>query len=339
VNPRTPIVVRVSGGRLNAVTVTNPRGKRVSGALAPGGQVWRTTEPLGYATNYAVLARATGVSGRVTERHRTIHTLTPRAQSYPSVVPAPGPDVTVGVGQPVVVRFDRHIPDRAAVERTLRVTTTPAQPGGWYWVSDREVHYRPRVYWRPGSRVSVAVDDYGVDLGDGIYGETDQRLDFRVHDSWIAVADGASERMEVFHNGQSVRLMPISMGKDSTPTHAGPHVISDKRQRFIMDSCSYGVCPPSQDWYRREERFDERISNDGEFVHENPASVAQQGNANVSHGCINLSTDNAAWFFARFGLGDVVEVTNSGGPRLPVWDLYGDWEVPWSIWSQGNAAQ
>jgi hypothetical protein len=33
----------------------------------------------------------------------------------------------------------------------------------------------------------------------------------------------------------------------------------------------------------------------------------------------------------------VVEVANSGGPNLPLWDKYGDWAVSWSKWSAGNA--
>jgi lipoprotein-anchoring transpeptidase ErfK/SrfK len=176
-----------------------------------------------------------------------------------------------------------------------------------------------------------------VDLGGGVYGETDQALNFTVHDSWIAKADGNTEQMQVFHNGQMVKSMPISMGKDATPTHVGPHVISDKQQKFTMDSCTYGVCPGQPGYYRSDEFFTERISNDGEFVHENPASVAQQGSSNVSHGCINLDQANAPWFFQNFGLGDVVEVTNSGGPPLPVWDTYGDWEPSWADWQAGSA--
>src|SRR5205085_11732028 len=142
----------------------------------------------------------------------------------------------------------------------------------------------------------------------------DRSLDFSIHDSWIAKADGNTEQMQIFHNGQQVNAMPISMGKDSTPTHIGPHVISDKQQQVIMDSCTYGVCPPDPNAYREPELWDERISEDGEFVHENPASVNSQGHTNVSHGCINLDTANAMWFFQNFGLGDVVEVRNSPGP-------------------------
>jgi lipoprotein-anchoring transpeptidase ErfK/SrfK len=114
-------------------------------------------------------------------------------------------------------------------------------------------------------------------------------------------------------------------------------VISDKQQQVVMDSCTYGLCPPAPGAYKSTEYWDMRISNDGEFVHENPNTVAQQGASNVSHGCINLSPQNAQTFFNQFNLGDVVEVTNSGGPPLPVWDTYGDWELSWSAWQAGSA--
>jgi lipoprotein-anchoring transpeptidase ErfK/SrfK len=337
VNPLTPIVVHVQRGTLSSVTVTSPRGKQVTGAMSADHTSWQTSEVLGYDSAYEVSAAAVGTDGQPTEQHRTIHTLTPRAQAYPSVVPAPGPHVDVGVGQPIVVRFDKTITDRAAAERTLAVTSTPKQTGSWFWISSREVHYRPENYWQPGTHISLKINEYGINLGAGVYGETDKTVDFTVHDSWVARADGNTEQMQIFQNDQLVKTMPISMGKDSTPTHIGTHVISDKQQKFTMDSCTYGVCPGQPGYYRTDEFFTERISNDGEFVHENPASVSAQGNTNVSHGCINLDQDNAEWFFAHFGLGDVVEVTNSGGPPLPVWDTYGDWAAPWQDWQAGSA--
>jgi lipoprotein-anchoring transpeptidase ErfK/SrfK len=36
--------------------------------------------------------------------------------------------------------------------------------------------------------------------------------------------------------------------------------------------------------------------------------VDSQGNANVSHGCINLSPDNAAWYYNIVHVGDPVTV-------------------------------
>jgi len=198
------------------------------------------------------------------------------------------------------------------------------------------VHYRPKDYWKAGTTIKVHAGVYGVDLGGGTYGETDRDLNLKVHDSWVAKADGNTAHMLIYQNGTMVKDMPISMGKDATPTHLGAHVISDRQRDYTMDSCTYGVCSGPQA-YRSVEHFAERMSNDGEFVHENPNSVGAQGSSNVSHGCINLNAANAEWFFNHFNLGDVVEVTNSGGPQLPVWDTYGDWAVTWSAWQAGSA--
>ncbi|MBO0885053.1 MAG: L,D-transpeptidase [Mycobacterium sp.] len=195
----------------------------------------------------------------------------------------------------------------------LSVTSSPAQPGAWYWLSDTEVDYRPATFWQAHSKITLNIKDYGRDLGGGVYRDADRTINYTVHDSWIAYADGHSEQMVIKQNGRTVKTMPISMGKQATPTHLGTHVISARNRQVIMDSCSFGVCSGPQH-YRAKEYYAERISDDGEFVHENPNSVGAQGNTNVSHGCINLNQANAAWFFQHFGVGDLVEVTNSGGP-------------------------
>ncbi|HEY3262748.1 MAG TPA: Ig-like domain-containing protein [Pseudonocardiaceae bacterium] len=337
VTPITPIVVKATGGTLSAVTVTNPTsGTKVKGGYSDDKTSWTSSEPLGYATAYQVAVDAVDRTGGTVQRTATVHTLTPKAQAYPSFIPPPS--VTdVGVGQPLVVKFDQDIADKAAAEKALVVTATPAQAGGWYWLSKREVHYRPQVYWQAGTTIKLHAGVYGINLGGDVYGQTDRDLTVKVHDSWVAKADGATQQMQILHDGALVNTMPISMGKEETPTHVGIHVISDKQQKYTMDSCTYGLCPPDPKAYRTDEYFAERISNDGEFVHENPNSVAAQGSSNVSHGCINLNNANARWFFDHFGLGDVVEVVNSGGSPLPLWDTYGDWSLSWADWQAGSA--
>jgi lipoprotein-anchoring transpeptidase ErfK/SrfK len=334
--PTTPITVKASGGTLDTVTVTNSAtGTKVKGSLSDDKTTWTSSEPLAYSASYDVVADTLAPDGKKAEEKSTVKTLAPKATAFPSFIPAPS--VTdVGVGQPIVVKFDKDITDKAAAEKALTVTTTPQQTGGWYWLSKREVHYRPQAYWQPGTTIKVHAGVYGVDLGGGVFGQTDRDLTLKVHDAWVAKADGNTEQMQIFQNGNLVKTMPISMGKDATPTHLGAHVISDKQRDYTMDSCTYGVCSGPQA-YKSLEHFAERISNDGEFVHENPNSVGSQGSSNVSHGCINLNAANAEWFFDHFGLGDVVEVTNSGGPQLPVWDTYGDWAVSWADWQAGSA--
>jgi lipoprotein-anchoring transpeptidase ErfK/SrfK len=336
ISPTAPVVVKATGGTLGAVTVTNStKGTKVKGSLSDDKTIWTSGEPLAYGTTYSIDADVTGKDGKKAEQHSTVKTLAPKATAYPSFIPPPSVK-EVGVGQPLVVKFDKDIADKAAAERTLTVTSTPSQPGSWYWMNKREVHFRPQNYWQAGTTIQLHAGVYGVDLGGGTYGQTDRDLTLHVHDAWVAKADGNTEQMQIFQNGNLVKSMPISMGKDATPTHLGAHVISDKQLDYTMDSCTYGVCSGPQA-YRSVEHFAERISNDGEFVHENPNSVGAQGSTNVSHGCVNLDKENASWFFDHFGLGDVVEVTNSGGPQLPVWDTYGDWAVSWADWQAGSA--
>jgi lipoprotein-anchoring transpeptidase ErfK/SrfK len=338
VNPDTPIVVHVAQGRATKVTVTNKAsGAPVAGTLAADGSTWTTTQPLAYAAGYAVGVDVAGPDGVGGHQDLVVSTLAPAAQAFPSFIPPPS-QATVGVGQPLVVKFNHPVRDRAAAQRGLTVTTTPQQAGSWYWLSDTEAHYRPQTYWTAGSTITLKADLYGVDLGGGVYGETDRSETIHIHDAWVAKADGATKTMQIFQNGKLVNTMPISLGSPGYPSHTGPHVISDKQPSVIMDSCTYGVCEGEPGYYKEKVDLDERISDDGEFVHSAPWSVGSQGGANVSHGCVNLSPANAQWFFDHFGIGDVVEIANSGGPQLPLGDTYGDWELSWAQWLKGSAA-
>jgi lipoprotein-anchoring transpeptidase ErfK/SrfK len=337
INPTTPISVAVQHGTVRQVTVTDTHsGKNVPGQTAPDGASWQTSQGLSYNDTYQVAVTAVGADQKVVQRAGTVTTLKPAQQVYPSFIPAPSKN-TVGVGQPLVVKFDHPVSDKAAAERALKVTSSPEQTGSWYWISASEVHYRPENYWQPNTTVTLDAQLFGVDLGKGTFGQINRSETVHVHDSWVAKADGKSETMQIFRNGEMVKEMPISLGSPGHPSHSGPHVISDKQSSIIMDSCTYGVCKGDKGYYREKVDLDERISNDGEFVHAAPWSVGQQGDSNVSHGCVNLSVPNAQWFFNHMGVGDVVEISNSGGPPLPVYDIYGDWELPWAQWQAGSA--
>ncbi|HEY4006331.1 MAG TPA: Ig-like domain-containing protein [Pseudonocardia sp.] len=337
ISPSTPISVSVAHGTLRGVTVTDTKtGQPVPGTLAPDATSWQTSAPLSYADTYQIAASALGAQGRLVQQTGTVATLHPAVLSAVSFR-AVGMD-TVGVGQPVVVQFSKPVADRAAAERAVRVVSTPAQPGAWYWMSNTEAHYRPASYWQPGSTIQVDADLFGADLGKGTFGQANRAQTLHVHDSWVAKADGRTETMQIFHNGALLNTMPISLGSPSHPSHNGPHVISDKKNSIIMDSCSYGVCQGDAGYYKEKVDLDLRISNDGEFVHSAPWSVGQQGARNVSHGCVNLSPANARWFFDHFNIGDVVEIANSAGPPLPVWDTYGDWELSWPQWQAAGTS-
>ena len=330
-----PVAVKADDGVLGRVTMTNEQGKVVQGSLGPDGVSWSTAEPLGYNKQYTLTAEALGLGGRVSDR-MIFQTASPQNLTMPYVMPGDGE--VVGVGQPVAIRFDENIPDRSAAQSAIDIKTDPPVDGAFYWLNNREVRWRPADYWEPGTRVQVSVNTYGVDLGDGLFGQDDISTSFTIGDEVIATADDSTKMLTVRRNGEVVKTMPMSMGKNSTPTDNGVYIIGDRYQELVMDSSTYGVAVNSPDGYRLEVDWATQMSYSGIYVHSAPWSVASQGNTNVSHGCLNVSPDNALWFYDNTKRGDVVEVVNTVGDTLSGTDGLGDWNIPWDTWSAGNAS-
>lgn len=339
ISPDSAILVSLAYGQLDTVTVQNSAGAPVNGAMAipedgSTTPLWQPTEPLLYGESYTITAEATGEDGKQVSATSTFSTATPTAQVFPAIGPLDG--TTVGVGMPIRVFFDQPVTDRAAAERNLIVSTSVEVVGGWNWFSDTEVHWRPQVYWPANTDVRLDANIYGVNLGNGAWGQLDRSIAFTVGASHVSVADAATHTMQVYADGVLVQTYPVSMGSAENPTRGGPHVVIDQERSMVMDSTTYGLALDAGG-YQTAVEYATRISNNGEFVHAAPWSVAQQGISNVSHGCINLSPERAAWFFDFSQIGDVVEVIN-GGPSLgPVdGDIY-DWAIPWETWLQGSA--
>ncbi|CAN5549623.1 Ig-like domain-containing protein [soil metagenome] len=329
-----PVTVTAEDGVLGAVTMTAKDGTVIPGQLSRDGLEWSTSEPLGYNKRYTLNAQSLGLGG-VTSRQMTFETHSPENLTMPYVLPNDGE--TVGIAQPIAVRFDENVPNRIAAERAIKVTANPPVEGAFYWLSNREVRWRPEHYWKPGTTVDVAVNTYGVDLGDGLFGQENLTTHFTIGDEVIATADDNTKTLTVRVNGEVVKTMPISMGKNSTPTDNGSYIIGDRFSHLVMDSSTYGVPSNSPNGYRTEVDYATQMSYSGIYVHAAPWSVGSQGYSNVSHGCLNVSTGNAQWFYNNTKRGDVVEVINTVGSTLPGTDGLGDWNIPWDQWRAGNA--
>jgi lipoprotein-anchoring transpeptidase ErfK/SrfK len=238
---------------------------------------------------------------------------------------------------PVVVQFDVAVTDRAEIERHLSVESQPAQPGTWHWISEHEVHWRPKSYWRPGTEVTVHADINGVDAGNGIYGQLDRTSSFTVGDALIMEIDVDAHTMQVSRNGQVLRTMPISAGKPGFTTRSGVKVIIEKHRYKDMDAATTGISERDAEYYNIENvEYAQRVTYSGEFIHAAPWSVGSQGSANVSHGCIGMSTEDAAWLYSMTSRGDVVDVVGSDRPMEPT-NGYGDWNVAWADYRAGSA--
>lgn len=335
ISPAGPIKATAVNGKIVEAVLTNSEGAKLSGAIAPDGASWTAGEKLGYGKTYTLSVTAQGASGPAITQQSTFSTVSPGKKSFVSMNPLDGQ--TVGVGQPLAFYFSQNAPapDKAKAEEAIKISTEPAVEGAFYWFNSREVHWRPKDYWKPGTKVSIDVDVYGKDLGNGVWGEEDRKATITIGDAVVLKADGASHQMSIEKNGEVIRTMPVSLGKPSFPSNNGVHVVTEHHATKVMDSSTYGL-PIEAGGYRTEVKWAVRISNGGEFLHAAPWSVGDQGRRNVSHGCINMSMENAKWVFDLLKKGDVVQITNSGGPNLRSWDGFGDWQIPWDQWVQGN---
>jgi lipoprotein-anchoring transpeptidase ErfK/SrfK len=330
----SPVTVSADNGVLASVEMVNENGGSVDGQLSRDGVHWATTEKLGYNRLYTLTAKARGLGGAAT-RQLSFQTHSPQNLTMPYAMPHEGE--VVGVGEPVAIQFDENIANRAAAEKAIAVTADPPVEGAFYWLNNREVRWRPEHFWNPGTNVNIAVNTYGVDLGNGVFGEDNARSHFTVGDEVIATADDNTKMVTVRVNGNVVKTMPTSMGKDSTPTASGTYILGVRFAHMIMDSSTYGVPANSPNGYRTEVDFATQMSYSGVFVHSAPWSVGAQGHTNTSHGCLNVSPSNAQWFFENTKRGDVVEVLNTIGPPLSGTEGLGDWNIPWDQWHAGNA--
>jgi lipoprotein-anchoring transpeptidase ErfK/SrfK len=337
------VTVTTVSAVLDTVTLTDADDKQVPGQFDAGKRTWHSTTPLAYGSRYTLTATGRG-GGRRLVRTSPFTTVKPaklvkptlKANSTMLLEERP----TYGVGQPVVVDFGETVPDRAAAERSLQVTTQPHVDGAWHWVNDHEVHWRPPEYWKPGTKVSVQTNVYGKDLGGGLYGDKDTAGSFTVGQSKIAIADDKTFHIQVFFDGKMVRDIPTAMGRHEQigsidlRTRSGPHVVLGTERSTRMTSASFGL--GGSEGYDTMVDWTTHISYEGEYVHAAPWSEGQQGNSDASHGCLNINTENAIWFTQNFIPGDVVDVRNTG-IALPPTDGLGDWTLSWSDWIKGSA--
>jgi lipoprotein-anchoring transpeptidase ErfK/SrfK len=331
VSPIAPVRVLVSAGVLDKVSLTNSEGKVVAGQFAPDRSSWTATEFLGYAKTYTWSGTATGIDHLPRAITGSFHTVNPeRLISAQFNVADNG---TYGIAMPIALTFNSRVINKAAVERALSVSLSVPTEGSWAWLDDTSAHWRPRTYFAPNTRVSVTAKLYGLAMGGGAFGRVDIATAFTIGRSYVLRGDTRTHRLVTYANGIRAADYPASYGLDSDPgriTHSGTHVVMSKHPVYYMSN-------PRYHYKDVEARSAVRISNNGEFIHSAPWSVAQQGRTNVSHGCINLSPANAAAVFDTVLLGDPVEIVGTSRQLASRDGDYYDWTIPWDIWTAKSA--
>ncbi|HEY9378203.1 MAG TPA: Ig-like domain-containing protein [Jiangellaceae bacterium] len=338
-----PVTLRVQDGTFESVAVTADGGGELAGTVGEDKSTWVSAKtPLPGAT-YAVATEVADPVGNPVSLTGAFTVSAVPDSNRLTLTLQPGDGDVVGIGAPIVVRFDQEITDQAAVENAMHIASTPQVLGSWHWVSSTEAHFRPHKYWPAGARVGVNLDLNGVQAGDDLWGGRAYTYEFTIGKAQVATVDAAAHRMTLQVDGARVATWDASLGRTEFATRNGNYVVLAKDETKQMTSCSAGITcnKSSPEYYDLEVDWSVRLTWSGTFVHSAPWSEGSQGNANVSHGCINLSDANGRTFFKTARYGDVVTVTNStrGASDLVTRGDPGmvDWNMPWADYVAGSA--
>ena len=326
--PNRGITVTAVGGRISRVTV-HTTGDRVTGTLNAAGTVWHSTWALGVSQRYTVIATAADTSGTPITARRSFRTLTP-AQTFSAEI-VEGYGQTYGVGMPIILYFDRPIANRAAVERSLQVSTSKPVTGSWYWDAPCRLapvclYFRPRHYWPAHTHVSFTGHLNGVEVAPGVYGDHTLTQKFVIGTPLTVVASAALHYMNVYRNGKLFAHWPISTGRPGDDTPNGNYLTIEKANPVDMIGPGYNIEVP----------WSVRFTWSGDYLHDAYWSVGEQGFTNVSHGCVNMPPADAEIYYQMAVPGDPVKIV--GSPVAGTWDNgWTMWFLPWKKWLRGSA--
>jgi lipoprotein-anchoring transpeptidase ErfK/SrfK len=350
VRPDDRLRVRVSDGRLESVRVVrslDAQESPVPGHLSDDGLTWEPDDDtLALAAKYTVDAVALDGHGRRSARHTTFTTYVP-AQRFIGYV-TPENRSTVGTGMIVSLEFNRQIRNRAAVERAVRVTARPQVEIRPHWFGKDRLDFRPERYWKPGTRVTVALRLRDVEGAPGVYGLQDKTFSFTVGRSQVSLVDAAEHTMEVRRDGELLATVPITAGAPETTTYNGKMVVTEMLEVTRMNGSTVGFkkADGKSEYDIPDVPHAMRLTDSGTFLHGNYWASDAFGKANVSHGCVGLrdvkgggSDTPAGWFFDRSLIGDVVEVVRSKDKKVAADNGLGGWNMGWKEWKAGSAVK
>jgi lipoprotein-anchoring transpeptidase ErfK/SrfK len=336
----TLITVSADWGTLTKVKLTytnkDPQGRTqhgtVAGKISQDHTQWTASGRLEPAAAYKLISVGKNHVNQPNTDTTTFRTQKLRLdqQTYPTLYPLKG--WRVGVGMPVVLTFDVPVKNKREFEKNLHVKSSPAQAGTWHWYSSKEARYRPKNYWKPGTKVSVTANLNGLYAGGGIYGQNSAKTHFTVGRSQVTKINLSSDVAGVYRNGKLARRIYVSGGKPGWQTRSGTKLIMDKLYVTKMTNQMIGA----REHYSLRVKYAMRITISGEFLHAAPWNAGNFGRRNASHGCVGMSTGDAAWLFNRSLIGDPV-VTTGSSRGIEYGNGYSDWNMSYAQYKKGSA--
>jgi lipoprotein-anchoring transpeptidase ErfK/SrfK len=336
-----PVTLQVNDGTIKSADVAADEGDALSGSVVDG--AWVSDDPPEPGLTYHASVVAIDGDDAEHDLETSFSVAGVPDGNRLTLSMQPSKESVVGVGAPIVIRFDQAVTEKAALEEHMIVASSTPVVGAWNWISDTEAHFRPEEYWPAGTDVALDLDFNGVKAGEDLWGGRSYQLDFSIGKEQITKVDADAKRMAYIVNGTTEATWETSLGAEDFATRNGTYVVLSKERTRNMTSCNANItCEEGDDdYYDLDVDFSVRLTWSGTFVHAAPWSEGAQGNENVSHGCLNLSEKDGEFFYNQAQYGDVVTVVNSSrGPG----DLVSrgdpgmvDWNQSWDDYVAGSA--
>jgi len=335
VNPVDPVTVTADQGRLTDVSVVSDEGVEASGDMSEDETTWTSTKPLDFDAAYTVTYSADN-NGRTSEGTSAFSTVDAAHEMDVRMNVRDGG--TYGVWQIVEFDFSEPIQNKDEIEQAVSVNGGGDQDGAFRWYSDTKLRYRPAEPWAPDSKVKVAIELLGKDVGNGMIGNENQTVNFTTGPEHRAYVDNNTKTLVAFENGRKTGEWPVTLGNPDWPSTTGKKVIIEQAESYEFKPSSLNLSPGDPHYY---EPFNAsnvaRLTWSGEFIHQAlPSAMPVLGYANISHGCVGMPPEGAKYIFDTFRPGDMVEVVNTNYPQADPDDGFGDWNIPFDKYSDEN---
>lgn len=263
----------------------------------------------------------------------------PRRAVSVTVTPANG--AIVGIAYPITAKFNVPVARRADAERHMHVYVNGAfSAGAWYWRDAKTAVFRAQNFWPGRAKIQVRLTLAGIELARSLsysfVGGAPTTRNHLVRTSRVLIAkvNAKTDRMVVYVDGVAVKNFGVSLGKAGFETRSGFKAVMDKYLTRNMTSQELGLTDETYDLWAP---YSTRITPSGEFVHGAPWAAGRIGRWNGSHGCTNLLTNDAKWFYYATIPGDLV-ITTGTGRSMEYWNGTGaPYNMPWSLWLSHSA--
>lgn len=201
---------------------------------------------------------------------------------------------------PIVISADQ--PMATATVEVFDNSSKAVIPGRTL-VNDRKITFKPLKCFVPDTTYQVKVQGKSLDkepLAENLFHFTTVDMGNRI---WVEVSLSEKQMMTVYQGKNIIQVMPVSGGKESSPTPLGNFYTQDRGFSFWSPRFGEGATY----WVRLVGQI---------LVHSIPRDHQWKIKADehaklglpASHGCIRLSEENAKWFYEKIPKGTLVVI-------------------------------